>query len=114
MTPERPLLVYDGDCDFCRRWVARWRRVTGERLDVAPYQKVAADFPEMPRERFAEAVHLRAADGTWTRGAEAVFAALATAPGRGLPAWLYRHVPPFAAASEAVYRLVARHRPFFT
>src|SRR5678816_1969880 len=27
---------------------------------------------------------------------------------------LYRHVPPFAAASEAVYRLVARHRPFFT
>src|SRR5216684_2924785 len=114
MNAERPLMVWDGDCGFCRQWIARWQQITGDRVEYAPYQQVADRCPEIPREQFAQAVHLRAADGTWARGAEAVFAALALAPGSGAWAWLYDHVPPFAAASERAYRLVARHRPFFT
>ncbi len=115
MDSERALMVWDGDCGFCRGWIARWRRITGDRVEYAPYQQVAERFPEIPRAEFARAVHLRRVDGTWTRGAEAVFAALALAPGGArFGAWLYRRVPPFAAASEWAYRIVARHRPFFT
>jgi hypothetical protein len=33
MDPERPLLVWDGDCDFCRRWIERWRRIAGDRVE---------------------------------------------------------------------------------
>jgi predicted DCC family thiol-disulfide oxidoreductase YuxK len=111
--PEKPLLVYDGDCGFCRKWVMRWRRRIGDRLDYAPFQQVAERFPEIPPERFRHAVHLRLADGRWARGAEAVFLSLSHAPGGGALRWMYERVPGFAAVSEGCYRLVAGHRAGF-
>ena len=112
--PEaRPLLVYDGECAFCRAWIARWRHVIGERIDYAPYQDAAARLPDIPRERFAHAVHLVEPDGRHTQGAEAVFRSLAHAPGHGWGLWLYRFLPGFAPASEWCYRRIARHRPAF-
>lgn len=107
---QKPLLLFDGDCGFCRQWIERWRRVTGGAVDYAPYQAEADRFPEIPRERFAEAVHLLEPDGRVTSGAEAVFRTLATARGRGWILSLYEHVPGVARASEALYRFVARHR----
>lgn len=108
---ERPLLVWDGDCGFCRGWIARWRAITGDRVDYAPYQEVADRFPGIPRAEFAEAVHfLDPAEGRWSRGAEAVFRSLAVAPGRGWMLGLYRGLPGFRPVTEAVYRLVAGHR----
>jgi len=111
---RKPLLVFDGDCGFCRSWIARWRQATGDRVDYAPYQQVASRFPEIPPERFAAAVQLIEPDGGRAQAAEAVFRSLACAPGRPWPLWLYRHFPGFAAASEWCYRLVARHRTLFT
>lgn len=108
--PRRPLLTWDGDCHFCRLWVERWQLLTGDAVAYAPYQQVAADFTDIPVERFRAAVHLIEEDGSVTRGAEAVFRALAHAPGDGAWLRLYRHVPGFAAASEWSYRFVARHR----
>jgi predicted DCC family thiol-disulfide oxidoreductase YuxK len=109
-TPPEPLLVFDGDCSFCRRWIARWRAVTGERVTYVPFQEAAERFPEVPRAAFAEAVHFRDASGTWSRGAEAVFRSLATAPGHAGSLWLHCHVPGFAFVTERAYRAVARHR----
>ncbi|WP_394826955.1 lipase maturation factor family protein [Pendulispora albinea] len=37
----RPLVVYDGDCGFCKRWIARFRLRTGTAVDYLPYQEVA-------------------------------------------------------------------------
>ena len=48
--PDRPLGIFDGDCGFCRAWIARWRAETGDRVDYAPSQEVAARFPEVPAE----------------------------------------------------------------
>ena len=107
---DRPVLVYDGECAFCRAWIARWRNVVGDRLDFAPFQEAAARFPAIARERFAAAVQLIEPGGRVSEGAEAVFRALALAPGRGGPLALYRHVPGVAAITEAIYRGVARHR----
>jgi predicted DCC family thiol-disulfide oxidoreductase YuxK len=107
---ERPLLVYDGNCGFCRRWVARWRRLTGERVEYIAWQDLGDRHPEIPREDFAAAVHLRDSDGRWTRGAAASLGALRGVPVLGLAAWAYERVPGFAAASEAFYRRVARNR----
>jgi lipase maturation factor 1 len=106
-----PLVVYDGDCASCRAWVARGRRLTGPAVEYASYPEVAARFPEIGRDRFRSAVHLIEPDGRVSRGAEAVFRALALARRQGWLLWLYERVPGLARASEAVYRLVARHRP---
>jgi len=106
----KPLLVYYGDCGFCRRWVARWKSLTGDRVDYAPYQQVAAQFPAVAPHRFAEAAQLIEPDGQVLSGAQAVFKTLSYAPGRGWLLWAYRHMPGAAAVSEAAYRFVARHR----
>jgi predicted DCC family thiol-disulfide oxidoreductase YuxK len=113
MPADRPLLIYDRDCEFCRHWIVRWRRLTRDRVACAPYQDVADRFPEIPRQRFQEAVHLIDADGRWSRGAEAVFRSLALA-GQGSWLWTYRHVPGMRALSEWGYRLVARNRPLLS
>ena len=108
--PGPPLLIWDGECGFCRRWIGRWRKVTGDRVTYEPYQSAAARFPQIPRERFAAAVHLIESDGQVSSGAEAAFRSLAYAPGHGAWFTLYRRLPLFAALSEAGYRAVASRR----
>jgi predicted DCC family thiol-disulfide oxidoreductase YuxK len=103
-------MIYDGECGFCRTWIARWHRLTGDRVEYAPYQQVASRFPAIPREAFAAAVHLVEPDGQVYKGAEAVFRSLARRPGLGWLPGLYRCLPPLAMASEAAYRWVARNR----
>ena len=107
----RPVLIYDGECGFCRRWVERWRAATGDAIEYATSAVAARRFPDIPRERFAEAVALAEPDGRVTFGAEAVFRALALAPGRAWPLWLYEHVPGVAALSNIAYKQIANHRP---
>ena len=107
---SRPLLVYDNDCDFCRYWIAQWQHATGDRIDYAPYQEVAAEFPEIPLSAFENSVQLILQNGTVLSGAEAVFRAL----NNGFFLGCYYHLPGFASVSEWVYRFVAQHRPFFS
>jgi predicted DCC family thiol-disulfide oxidoreductase YuxK len=108
--PERPLLLYDGACGFCRRWVERWREATGPRVDYAPYQDHAHRYPQIAPERFERAVQLVETTGEVYEGAEAAFRALARAPGRGWMLAAYRRIPGAAPVAEAFYRLVARNR----
>lgn len=109
-----PLFVYDGDCGFCRGWVERWRRRTGDRVVYAPFQEVAGRFPSIPIQAFRAQAHFIEPDGRVSPGAEAVFHALSYAPRGGWLLSAYHRVPGFAAVSEAVYHWVAGHRPFLT
>ena len=115
MTPARkPVLIWDGDCSFCRAWIARWQRATGDRVEYAPYQVAAPLFPTIPIERFKRSVQLIEPGDRLSQGAEAVFRSLAYAPGGAWPLWLYRHIPFFAAVSETFYWIVARNRRLFS
>ena len=110
----KPLLIFDGDCHFCRRWIARWQETTLDRIDYAPSQEVAADFPEIPREQFDQEVKLVDPDGRVSGGAEAVFRSLNHAARPGwlalLAWWMYRQLPGFAPVTEWGYHQVAQHR----
>ena len=108
--PTRPLVVFDGDCSFCRFWIDRWKRTSGDRLDYAPYQVAAARFPEIPVEEFRRAVGLVRPSGQVLFGAAAVVAARAEVPGRGLWSWVYRRVPGARPVMELFYRLIANNR----
>jgi predicted DCC family thiol-disulfide oxidoreductase YuxK len=103
-------VVFDGDCGFCRFWVARWRGVLRERADFEPFQTAAPRFPEIPVDAFRRAVGLVLPGGSVFFGAEAVFRALALRPGGGTPLALFRGFPPFAAIASALYRGIASHR----
>jgi predicted DCC family thiol-disulfide oxidoreductase YuxK len=103
-------LIYDGDCGFCRKCVARWKTITGGRAQAVPYQEAAAEHPEIPIEEFRRAVQYIDENGLRFSGAPAIFESLKDVPGYGWLAWSYRHVPLFAPASDWVYREVAGHR----
>ena len=107
-----PLLVFDGDCSFCRIWIEFWKRLTGEQIEYAPYQEVAERFPEVPRENFTRAVQLILPDGEVLSAAHAVFRSLAYVPGYAWMLWAYQNVPGFAVVAEWFYRRVAAHRSF--
>jgi len=107
---EKPILVYDGNCNFCRLWIERWRAFTGDRVQYSPFQEVAAQFPEIPREDFARAVQLILPDGKVSSAAQAVFRTFAFAPGCAWMLWLYQHLPGAATVTELIYGFVARHR----
>ncbi len=109
------VVLFDGDCGFCRLWVERWRAATGPAVAYEPYQSAAARFPQISRDECAKAVHLVEPDGRVRRGADAVFAALSRAGGLQR-AWssLYEASPPFRRLSEAAYAFVASRRILFS
>ncbi|HZZ41478.1 MAG TPA: DCC1-like thiol-disulfide oxidoreductase family protein [Tepidisphaeraceae bacterium] len=107
---DQPVLIYDGNCSFCRRWIERWRCWTKGRIAYRPYQSAAADFPQVPREEFGRAVYLFEPDGRTSRAAEAVLRSLYLAGTMRWIYWAYQHVPGVELVMEAGYRFVARNR----
>ena len=100
--PAKPLLIYDGECRFCCRWVEAWRAVTGDRVNYERSQDIGQQFPQIAPEEFARAVQWMGEDGSICSGAEAVFSALATATWYGcLALKAHRTVPAFACGAEA-------------
>jgi lipase maturation factor 1 len=110
--PERPILVFDGDCSFCRAWVEYWKQITADRVFYVRYQEIGDRFPDIPDHEFAKAVELVLPSGVRFIGAHAVFQLLAAQPGKGFLLWFYERVPGFALMSETAYGLIARHRSF--
>ena len=109
----KPLLVYDGDCYFCLRWIRRWQETTRGTVDVAPFQSVGARFAEdIPTECFRSAIRLIETDGRIFGGIEAISRLLTYGPGagRGLALWFYRHFPGYAPVARLGYGVIARHR----
>ncbi|MEX2015477.1 MAG: lipase maturation factor family protein [Candidatus Hydrogenedentales bacterium] len=107
---ERPVFVYDGDCGFCKYWVARWRVQAGDAVAFVPYQEFAPQHPTIPEAEFAKAAHFIGASNEVQRGAASVFR-LKRETRRNSPGWwAYQNVPGFASLTERVYGFVARHR----
>src|SRR5437773_9578972 len=110
--PPKPLLIWDGECHFCKRWIERWREVTAGEVDYATYQEAANRFPEIPPEDFKRSIVFIEPNGQTFFAAQAVYRSLACRSSRGYLAWSYDHVPGFAAISELTYKFIARHRKF--
>jgi len=111
--PDKPLLIFDGNCGFCKIWIKYWNQLTGGRVDYAPSQEVGQQFPQIPPKDYSESVQLVLPSGEVLRGAKAVFQSLTYAPGLGWLLSLYRGLPGFAPVTEAGYRMIAAHRSFF-
>jgi lipase maturation factor 1 len=110
--PPKPLLIWDGDCHFCRRWIERWRVITGREVEYAPNQEIAERFSEIPPEQFQRSVVYIERNGQVFVGAAAVYRSLCCRRSKRWLWWSYQHVPGFAPVSELAYRVVAENRPF--
>src|SRR5947199_9577377 len=93
--PPKPLMIWDGECHFCRRWIERWREITAGKVDFATRQEAAQRFPEMPVERLARSVALIKPNGETFFAAEAVYRSLASRSSRRWLACSYDNIPGF-------------------
>jgi predicted DCC family thiol-disulfide oxidoreductase YuxK len=106
----RPVLVFDGDCEFCGYWARYWQKLTGASVDYRPYQEVAAQYPTIPLASFQRAVQYITPDGHHASAAEASLLVLGHARGKWLWLMLYRRLPGFATIAERAYAFTAAHR----
>ena len=106
---SRPVLLFDGDCSFCRAWIDFWHSLTGDRVEYLPFQQASARFPEVPVEDCRKAVQFICAEGRF-QGAAGVARFLSDIPGYQWLYWCYRFVPGFSAVASFAYRFIANHR----
>ncbi len=115
MKPLNPsVLIYDGDCGFCKFWIERWRRLTDASIEYFSYQEAGDRFPQISKEEFQKSVQLIQSDGTVLSGAHAVFQALATNRSYAWLLKLHQKFPVFRFLSERFYELVARNGIVFS
>ena len=74
--PPKPLMIWDGECHFCKMWIERWREITAGKVDYATYQQAADQFPEIPLDQFKRAMAFIEPDGKTFFAAEAVYRSL--------------------------------------
>src|SRR5438128_3946578 len=108
--PTKPLLIWDGECHFCKLWIERWREITAGKVDYATYEQAAHQFPEISVKQFKRTMAFIEPDGEAFFAAEAVYRSLGYRSSRRWLAWSYDHGPGFAAISETAYKFIARHR----
>jgi predicted DCC family thiol-disulfide oxidoreductase YuxK len=109
----KPLMVWDGECDFCAYWITRWAAITGSRVDYAPYQNVAEQFKDINRRHFMTASRLIETDGRIFSGPRSAYRTFTYGNSfwKFLDSWYSRKVW-FTKLSDASYQFVAKHRGF--
>lgn len=107
---DRPLLLYDGECRFCRNCVHKWRAVTEPHVDYAPSQERGAEFPHIDPLLYDQSVVFIEVNGHVRTGADAVLAALTTTRFGRFARRVYRWVPGASSFAEHAYRWVAENR----
>lgn len=107
--PERPVLVFDGDCAFCTKCAHAIERIDPE-AEVVPWQFADLGDLGLTAEQATEAVRWVEVDGTVRSGHEAIAASLIAAAGIWKLAGRTLLLPGISSLAAAVYRLVARNR----
>lgn len=107
---KKPLLIYDGDCDFCQYSVDYWQKLTGHAVNYQPYQHVQNDYPDISVEEFKKSVKYIAPDGEVASAAKASFLTMSNAASGRIWMTLYRRLPGFAFITEKAYSFISTHR----
>ena len=112
--PEnKPVMIWDGTCGFCKYWITYWHRLTQDKIDYESFQTAAERFKDIDLVHFKQASRLIETDGkvysgprsayrTFTYGSKFAF----------LDRW-YQNYRLFEKISDRIYQLVASNRNFF-
>jgi len=109
---EKSVVVYDGECGFCRTQVERIRDMDrNHEFECVPFQTPGLEerFPQLANVDFNTGMRLIMPDGRTHVGADAIQQIAVRLPVWRRLAWLY-HVPILHGLSQWAYAWVARHR----
>lgn len=104
------MLVWDGECSFCRYWVTRWQSITGTEVDYLPYHLAAEQFPDIEVQLFRQASRLIDTKGRVYSGPSSAYRTLYLAGKfKFLDRW-YESSGLFQSLSDRLYQFVADRR----
>lgn len=110
--PQKPIVVYDGECRFCLKQVDRIQRRDRQSIfDYSPRQEegLVERFPKLAEVDFDSGMRLIERDGTIHAEADAVYEIARRLPlWRGM-AWLYR-IPGLNWIFRRIYAWIAKNR----
>lgn len=111
MSITKPILIFDGECTFCRRSAKRFRQMTDGRVETRPSQELDLAALGVEPEWVKRSVVFVAPDEAPTEGSEAIFRALLHALRRRVR-WGARAglTPGVLGVTQVGYRWVARNR----
>ena len=107
-----PVLLFDGGCGFCRRWVnrlARWDRSSHIRMVPSHARHAVEGLPDIDDAALDEAMHFVTPDGRVYRGARALPALMRYLPGGSVLRPLLL-VPGVLPVADRVYDRIAANR----
>ncbi len=109
---RKSAVVFDGDCPFCRRWVARIARM--DRLGTIEFvarqtEGLTTRFPKLAEGDFNTGMRLITPDNAIHVGADAAYQIARRLRYWRWIAWLY-HVPGIHRLTRAVYAWIAANR----
>ena len=110
--PGKSTVVFDGDCSFCRRWVARIaRRDPNGTFEFVPRQTegLTKRFPKLAEGDFNTGMRLITPDDVIHVGADAAYQIARRLRYWNRVAWLY-HVPGIHWLTRSGYAWIAAHR----
>ena len=109
---DKPLMIYDGNCGFCKYWIIKWKKISGSLINYSPYQAVKSDFKDIDEIQFKEAVRLVLPSGEVLDGPEAAYYTyFLNGKSKFLYQWYGQKVW-FKNFSDWLYQWVADHRGF--
>jgi len=111
---NRPLLIYDGECEFCVKWVHKFKVMAGKYITFIPLQNLPVNYEYATRAACLKSVQYIDIDNRISKGAEAVFQLFHTAKKMSFLLTCYRRIPIFRFLTEYTYSLVARNRHLFS
>ncbi len=110
---EKPLLIWDGTCGFCKYWVTRWKAATGDTLEYKTYQEAASQFPDIPLKEFKKASRLIETNGRMYSGPDSAYRCYDYVENKN---YLFHHWYEqnqfFRKLSDHGYNFIAKNRPF--
>lgn len=111
-THSKPVVVFDGECAFCRNQVQRLQRMDkNNEIEFVPRQDpdVETRFPVLKSEDFNTGMRLIMPDGSLHTGADSFYEMAKILPATSGFAWLYR-VPGVRQIAKLVYAWIAANR----
>ena len=106
-----PLVIYDGECMFCRRQLGNLKRFSGGRFEAISFREPGffERHPEVTPEECQKAIQFVSAEGRKYSGAEAVARIVSLNP-IWLPVkWIY-FVPGLRRLWDVVYENISLNR----
>lgn len=110
--PSGNILIWDGDCGFCKFWKTRWQEKTQGIVEFETYQDYAQNFPDIPVKEFKKASRLIEKDGKIYSGPDSAYRSIWHA---GNKRWhqLYVSNSIFRSLSDHGYNHIAKNRSLY-